>query len=214
MESQKKDFFIETQFNIDDLLIFDKFGKLICDCKKVKKVKNEKVTAVFNATTECDEMIGYLLSGKHVTEYKFNNLFSVPIENDTFKKFHRKEMQNWSNIILINAPKDINFITVEFPEVYISLWNLDKKIALGLFDIKKTKFEISNPKTSDFLKMGIDPQAEKQFVKTLELKVPSKEYLLGMDIDKVLESKIKVTCYTTYKKIKMNLNNSELEIES
>jgi hypothetical protein len=194
---EDKKFYVETKPGINKCLVLDDSGQVIHNCVKIKY--QDKL--IFNGISKSEDVSLCLLSGEYRTEYKFNDIFSVPINEIIISAI---DTEYWENCIIINAPPEIGLVMVEFPDIYTDLFGLPKQIILKSTPTNKIRITESKPKPSDYFKLGIDPQALNHHIIRLNMKLPTKEVLLSF---LKLEIKVRVLCYTAYKNIKMKLNN-------
>jgi hypothetical protein len=199
----KNDFYIQTKPGVDKILIFGKSGAYLGRLKKVHTPDN---VHVFNGNTTETEFTACLLGGEGRTSYSFNDLFSQPLSMELIERLRESSETSetsetskiWNNTIIINTPKELNvqFVTVDFPRIWQTFWSIPPTVFLYKFNKDKVTIE-GTRQPSDFFKLGIDPAGD-NFIASLELRSPSKEYLESisrLELQKMFEFKIVVKCY-------------------
>ena len=89
---------------------------------------------IFNGTVPMslakEKMYLRFLGNEMEISYNFNNLFSKPLNETSFKKMEEKEEYIQKNVIIVNAPKNIEFVLIEVPRDLQTILQLPKLIFL------------------------------------------------------------------------------------
>lgn len=112
------------------------------------------------------------------TSYKFNDLFSVPIDAENIQKIKESGSMIQENFIVINAPKTVDYALVEVPTQIGQILSLPKIIFLVDMLTAKTNLFPEKMDSTELLSRGIDPQG-RPYVK-----------FINVDLTKTISQKI------------------------
>jgi len=208
-------FYLQTKSCVEKIFLFSPKGEFIGPMNKIS-LDGPSEYKIFNSVGDHSTVTACLVGGRGITNYTFNSLFSIPLDENIIRLLKRNNVE-WNNTVVINTPKDdVKFVVLRFPTLWQSMWKIPEYIFLYKISLDKIKLpEHMEGNPSDYFKMGIDPKGD-SFISTISLKPPEPVYLDTLDeqsLEKLLQTKIKVECYTQYSKRKMHLNkNGEIVI--
>jgi hypothetical protein len=161
---------------------------------------------VSSKTNKCVcSLLGYGQAGGK-TEYKLNDLLSVPINPDFPKRIAElnKQKDNLAYVpILVNTPLQVRYVLLEFPKSLVNLLHLHSQfIHLVHLDTTALKKQFT-PK--ELLKRGVDIQG-KTWITELEITIEDPSEKAMLSLQKIIaEYNIIVHCfsYTGLKEIKL-----------
>jgi hypothetical protein len=161
----------------------------------------------------------YLLGGEGITDYTFNDLFSMPLSVKALKDSVTTppEIKKWINTVVINtAAQDAQptkKVLLDIPKSWQEFFKIEPTIVLEKVQRDKIKFD-AEPNPSNFFKIGIDPNADNWSAK-IALTLPDKfiiDNMVSNSLDKLFEEKISVAVYISELAYTINCTGEELNM--
>lgn len=167
------------------------------DPESAEDFQNERI---FNGSIpmifEKEKLILRLVGLEGEATYKFNDLFSIPLTKECLEEMFKQKENIQKNSVIINTPKEIEFVVVEIPKKLQQILKLSSIIFMA--DAEKNKINLFPEKTSvaDKLARGVDPQG-KTYVKfvDLDLSYVLDQRLITESLELINNLEFTIKCY-------------------
>lgn len=174
-KSEIRNFHLMVKNYVDKILIFqinkNNTSKYVDEMIFINNQDMEPDIKIFNGTVniiDSNKFSIVMLADEATTSYTFNNLFSIPIDNELLSNLKNNNVKDnkyiIKNTIILNVPDMVKFIIIKTPEKLRKLIGLSKYIFP--VNIKEHNITLFPEKTSNREKLskGVDPQANQYIV--------------------------------------------------
>ena len=148
------------------------------------------------------DLLGYGKAGG-ITEYKFNDIVSRPINKHTMTHMDCSTLQT---PIIINTPHVIRDVVIKFPHDIQKMFNIGEYLRMVPMDMAKLKKEYEHP--TEMLARGIDPNGQGWY-NSISIEIPD----MGKDSYDTYEKfinestmPITIICYSLTSRQNITLN--------
>jgi hypothetical protein len=167
----------------------------------MEAVENPGASRFFNGDIDSlmigKKLIFKLFVDKCTTTYKIDDLFSIPVSEESFrhKGIKRENKVCLNNPVIVNVPPNFEHVILDLSAKFAEIFHTNS--TTYLLDTSANKLSLFPPNTSneEKLKRGIDPEM-RNFIGTVRLWVDQDHLERFGEIKSIIQtSSCKISCY-------------------